>query len=288
MPPTTDTGTHEQVLGTPVCRPLLLAFAAYGHRYVQRHFHTVRCATTGWRPTPGVSTPTVVYLNHAAWWDPMICLLLWNHWFRHSHSFALIDETALAKYPFFRRLGFVGVPADSTRAAARFLRLGQAIAARPNHMLWITPQARFADPRERPLGFKPGLGHLAAKLARPTRTGTDLASNPVGSLQFVPLAIEYAYWHEPRPEVLIRWGEPIRIQPGDPAAPQTPADWSELLQSRLAETMNSLAASTIARQAHDFEPLLRGSTGVARLYDLWRHAKAMLTGKTFTPRHGQL
>ena len=49
------------------------------------------------------------------------------------------------------------------------------------------------DVRERPLRLQSGLGALATQ-----------SQNSI----FVPLAIEYTFWDEPRPEILVSFGEP--------------------------------------------------------------------------------
>jgi 1-acyl-sn-glycerol-3-phosphate acyltransferase len=265
----------------PVSRPLLRAFAAYSRWYLGRHFHAIRLLTAGWLPLPADDTPTIVFLNHASWWDPLTCLHLWNCHFPTQHAYAPIDATAVAKYAFFRKLGFFGVEADSARGAAEFLRIGRRIASHPHRMLWVTPQARFADARERPLRFKPGLGHLASRIER------DLVGTSAMPVRFLPLAIEYTHWHERLPELLLHLGAPVVISP-ESGTQRDAQEWTQLLEGRLASTMETLGSAAQRRDASEFENLLRGSAGVGGVYDFWRHLKAAVSGRRFTPRHGNL
>ena len=76
-------------------------------------------------------------------------------------------------------------------------------------------KGRFADPRERPLAFKPGLAALAARCPN----GCTL----------VPLAIEYPFWNERLPETLLHFGEPVHI------AEQTTEEADRLLQTALLD-----------------------------------------------------
>lgn len=274
----------------PVSRPLLRAFAAYSRWYLGRHFHAVRLLSCGWRPQPSDSIPTIVFLNHASWWDPLTCLLLWNSHFPSTQAYAPIDAAAVAKYAFFRKLGFFGVEADSPRGAAEFLRIGQGIASERNRMLWVTPQSRFADVRERPLRFKPGLGHLASRLERSLiRSAADPVQRDPSTLsvRFLPLAIEYTHWQERLPEILIHFGDPVVISPDSPAGHDA-LEWNRILEERLANAMEKLGSAAQRRDASEFENLLRGATGVGGVYDFWRHLKAAISGRTFTPRHGNL
>ena len=65
-------------------------FAAYCRRYVRRNFHALRVLKSGLPPRDS-ARPIVIYLNHAAWWDPLVCLLLTREFFLERTSFAPID-----------------------------------------------------------------------------------------------------------------------------------------------------------------------------------------------------
>ncbi|MBL9126967.1 MAG: lysophospholipid acyltransferase family protein [Verrucomicrobiales bacterium] len=262
---------------------LLGAFARYTHWYLQRHFDAMRVSTSGWLPDNENGVPKVVYLNHASWWDPLVCLHLSRHLFSRHRAFAPIDAQAIAKYAFFRRLGFFGVEPDSPRGAARFFRVAHEILSHPWHVLWVTPQGRFADARERPLAFKNGLGHLASRLGK----GANPAADRPRRFHFVPLAIEYTFWHEPRPEILLRFGEPLEVHAAT-SHHDEPEVWTARLEARLEAAMDGLAEEARLRQPDAFLPLLRGRTGVGGIYDLWRRAKSLWRRQPFDPKHGRL
>ena len=94
-------------------------FAAYTRSYVGRHFHSVRILKSG-LPPRDCARPLVIYLNHAAWWDPLVCLLLSREFFPDRTSFAPIDAAMLERYGFFKRLGFFGVEHRTTPRRAHF------------------------------------------------------------------------------------------------------------------------------------------------------------------------
>ena len=256
---------------TPVPRisPWLLGwFRWYSARYLRRHFHALRLSRDC-RPDVPDDVPLVVYLNHAAWWDPLFGLLLAERLFPRRATYAPIEAKALGRYRFMERLGLFGIDPQTRRGGLRFLRLSRAILIRADTALWITPEGRFADPRERPAAFRPGLAHLARSLAS-------------GAL--VPLAIEYPFWEERSPEALARFGEAVRIETRND---RTVADWNALLESRLRAAQDSLAEQAIRRDPREFETLLRGRAGVGGVYDLWRRLVARLRGETFSPEHGE-
>ncbi|MCC7373541.1 MAG: lysophospholipid acyltransferase family protein [Verrucomicrobiales bacterium] len=265
---------------------LINLFARYTRWYLRRHFHNLRLSTEGWLPDTDNGIPKVIYLNHASWWDPLICLHLWRQSFRSHRAYAPIDAQALAKYPFFKRLGFFGVESDSHRGAAAFLRVAGDITSNPWSILWITPQGRFADVRERPIQFKQGLGHLAARMSRRPTASLHPPHAP-DRLQFIPLAIEYTHWHERLPEVLLRFGSPIEVT-RDGAETRDATTWSHHFEHQLEHTMEALSAQACRRDPAKFLNLLNGQTGVGGFYDVWRRCKSALRRTRFDPRHGTL
>jgi 1-acyl-sn-glycerol-3-phosphate acyltransferase len=244
---------------------LFRLFQRYSVRYVRKHFHALRLSKTS-HPPPDTDEPVLVVLNHTAWWDPMICLVL-SRFFGDRDQFAAIDAAAVRQYPFFRKLGFVGVDTTSLRGAAEFLRSGQAILSAPRRVYWVTAQGRFADVRERPLGLRSGVGHLAARLGR-------------GAV--LPLALEYSFWTERTPEALVRFGEPLRIcdHPG-----LRGKDWTARIETSLTRALDGLNAETTARDPERFTPLVSGKAGVGGVYDFWRRLKAWARGRRFDPSH---
>jgi 1-acyl-sn-glycerol-3-phosphate acyltransferase len=220
---------------------------------------------------PGL--PLVVYVNHASWWDPLVCLLLQQHCFPGRSAFAPIDATALAQYRFFARLGFFGVEQNHVRGAAQFWRVANELLQRPASILWLTPQGRFADARERPARFRPGLGHL------PERGATAA---------YVPLALEYAFWEERKPEVLGRFGEVEIVEQCTSRRPARAGDWTRHFEEKLARTQDALAAEVRRREPADFRTLLHARSGVGLGYDTWRRLRAWLGGRPFHSEHGRL
>jgi len=241
------------------------AFAWYSRRYIRRHFHALRVA--GLDQAAGASQgPLVLYANHSAWWDPLLALVLADHCFGDRLAFAPIDSGALARYGILSRMGFFGVDRDSRRGAARFLRVAGEVVASPGRLLIVTPQGRFADARERPLRFAAGLGHLAARTP---------------GVSYLPVAVEYPFWEERLPEILVAFGHPFQPPSGIEADEAT-----RVLEDRLAATQDRLAAYSLARDSGAFERLLHGGAGQGGIYDLWRATISRLRGRSFRREHG--
>lgn len=130
-------------------------------------------------------------------------------------------------------------------------------------MLWVTAEGSFTDPRLRPVRLRPGVAHLMARDAR---------------LMALPLAIEYPFWQESRPEALCRFGPPL-------AGAGTVAEWQDRLETGLAATMDALARDAMAQDPARFELLLGGRAGVGGVYDGFRRVRSVLRGERFRPEH---
>ncbi len=232
---------------------MLRGFEHYCARYLARHFHALRLLG-GWPEVPA-HRPLVVYLNHPSWWDPLICLALAPPLQREN--FAPIDAAMGQRYGFMKWLGFFPVEQGTRRGAATFLRAGEAILGRPGTSLWVTPQGRFADARERPVRFAAGLEHLARRVPQAV---------------FLPLALEFPFWTERTPEALAHFGAPA--SPG-------------ALASQLESAMETLAAAALRREPAEFTTVLRGRAGEGGLHETWRRWRARWRGEHFQRAHGR-
>lgn len=245
----------------------LRGFAAFNRYYLKRHFHTVRVL----KPIPSSNVPcaVVVYLNHAAWWDPLVCLLLQREFFCGRPSFAPIEARQLERYRALQGLGFFGIR-PGFAGARRFLETGNSILSESNAMMWVTPEGRFADVRERPAHFRSGLGHLA-------RLGCDF--------HYLPMAIEYVFWEERKPEVLAAFGEAIPVR-RDTAYLHPAGDWEIFLADRLEALQDRLAHAAIKRDGRRFHTIFRSRTAVHVGYDLKHCIRACFTPGRSQFHHG--
>lgn len=242
-------------------------FARVFRRAFARDFHALRVSRGG--PPPDPATPRLVlYANHPSWWDAVAFVLLTDTVFAGRPGYVPIDARMLRRYGFMARIGAFGVDLESPTGGAAFLAVARKILDKPEGLLLVTPQGRFADVRERPVELRPGLAHLV--LLRPDAT-------------FVPLALDYVFWDERQPELLVRFGRPL---PAASLLGLSVPERSAALSRALEETMDGLAAEAIARDPAAFRTLAAGRVGVGGVYDLWRRARALVRGERFSPAHG--
>jgi hypothetical protein len=142
--------------------------------------------------------------------------------------------------------------------------------ARPGAVLWITPESQFQDVRKRPIVFRPGLGALM---------------NRSGRMTCIPIAIEYVYWNERLPEILVNVGEPLEIADGTMEDART---WTNLLSYAMAATLDELAMLAMERDPDEFVTILSGSGGIGGIYELWKRFTCAVTGRAYYHEHGSL
>jgi 1-acyl-sn-glycerol-3-phosphate acyltransferase len=218
-------------------------------------------------PQIAPGAPLVVFANHQSWWDGVMFPVLAQRLFHPRPIFVPMDAAAHARYGFMKRFGAFPVEQNSARGAVGFLRMAEHILADPHHMLWMNAPGRFIDTRVRPQPISPGLVRLA-----------EIAPGAV----FLPLALEYPFWSEPKAELLCAFGEPID---GATLRAMSRDDRAAALGAALHAVMDRLAQDAQARDPARFETLQQGREGMGGIYDLWRRLRAWMGGRSFDPRH---
>ena len=246
--------TENLLVGRPQSVPrispiLLSLFDQYTRRYFARHFSSLFVT----HPLPcfdRAAGPYVVFLNHASWWDPLVCLLLARHFTSAFSNFAPIDRLMLDKFRFFRRLGFFGIEKNSRVGAIQFLRTSRAILAQPDSALWITPQGEFVNQRVRPIELKSGIGLLA---------------HSVPNLQLVPLALDYSFGSDRLPTVCAKFGSMISTAD---ARFLSRDGWAELLRLALEQTLDELQVDVLSSDSKHRTHIVAGQRGTGGIYGL--------------------
>jgi 1-acyl-sn-glycerol-3-phosphate acyltransferase len=231
-------------------------------RQMRTAFDAVRLARPVLPDLPD-DRPLMIYSNHPSWWDPAFFMVLMPRLFPGRQGYGPIDAEMLDRYRFMRRIGIFGVRQTGRHAVADFLRPALHIVSRPERMLWITAQGTFRDPRSRPLELRGGAAMLLARAP---------------SVVAVPLAIEYPFWTEKRPEALALFGSPVEAGGSREAV-------SARLDAALGDAMERLGGLAMARDAAAFERVLEGRTGVGGVYGAWSRLRALAGGRRYSPRH---
>jgi len=192
--------------------------------------------------------PVIAAVNHVSWWDPLVMITLHRIFWRGRTLRAPMDAAQLERFGLFRKLGTFGIDPDDPASLERMAEyVGEYFHEEPRPSLWINPQGRFADVRE-PVEVRPGAARIAAA-AQGTRA--------------VAIAMEYVFWLDRKPEVL------LRAAPVEPARTNTPG-WLRAMRDAMNDNAAELAKLAIARDPAGFETLIGGDrTTVNPMYDVW-------------------
>lgn len=247
----------------PISHWLLRPFIGYIAYYVRRHFQGLHLLNQskadgleGW--------PILVCMNHPSWWDPLFALYLSQYFFPRREHYGPIASEGLSKYQFFEKLGFFGIDPKTRAGAAHFLQIGRAVLSRPDAALWVTAQGYFTDVRVRPVQLQAGVAHLAHTASR---------------FVMLPVALEFSFWLERKPEAFACVGDPIFVEQG---SAHTTAEWLQTFSTALEETQSLLSQHVQNRQSEAFESVFRSRSGVGGIYDLWRVLKSLTRSETRT------
>jgi 1-acyl-sn-glycerol-3-phosphate acyltransferase len=243
-------------------------FASMVASMTRRRFHAVRVARgslEALRKVDGGARPALVVMNHCAWWDPIVALLVWRECFPSRSPYGPIDRDELRRFAIFRKVGLFGVdPDDAATLPAMRAYLEELAARDPRLALVVTPQGRFADVRDEVVP-RPGAAAMAAALA-PDRV--------------VALAVEYGFWVDQKPEVFLRAAE-------IDCSRASTLGWQRRIVEAMRANQAALATLVRARDAAPFEPLSHAfapkGTGTNPVYDLWLR----VTGRRATTQLGE-
>jgi 1-acyl-sn-glycerol-3-phosphate acyltransferase len=197
-------------------------------------------------PFPEGPAPSIAFINHSAWWDPILTQFLsWSVLDRDAYGLFRGEE--LQRYPFFRRLGCFGITTerlDDLRAlppyAASLLQEG------PRRTLWVIPQGELL-PAHIPLVFRSLLARTARLLPE---------------VPLVPVAVRYEFRLDQRAECFVRVGEATYAQPNETAAALT-----RRLEQRLKQELGLLDQALANPGVRQFRLVLEGLGSLSALYD---------------------
>ncbi len=269
LPDNLSTDTAPALLPGHFTPRVVGVFGWYVRRLLAKKFFAVRAlgnSTDLLKACAQRPGPLMVLISHTSWWDPLICSFLGRDFMPARSACAPMDVIQLRKFNFFRKLGLFGIDPDSKasmRAMAQYVSQRFASDAFPT--LWITPQGRFADVRS-PLQIRPGAAAIAS--AHP-------------GLHVLSVAVEYTFWLDQRPEIMLR----VESVP-EPPRPSTLA-WQRTITSAMTHNQSALAQAVIARDPGAFTTLLGGGAARTNIaYDLWRRLRGSRTDVSDAHRQG--
>ncbi len=239
-------------------------FHAYTRRYLRRSFH--RVMVLGEVPEKPAG-PVLICSNHSSWWD-----LLTAFWLSRDvlgwEGYAPMDERQLRRYGILRHIGIFGVDREHLSGGREFLDYSQSLLRGEDRALWITAQGAMISNDVRPVRLYSGIAHLVKALRE---------------CHVLTVAIDYEFWDEKRPELLIALGPLMPITAEDDFSTR---GFLRCLEERLELLMDELDHARRQRDERLFHTALSSSAGISPIYDLGRRLGAAARGERLETLHG--
>lgn len=141
--------------------------------------------------------PTIFFGPHSNWWDGMVYFIIANKIFKKEIRL-MIEE--LNRFPLFSKGGAYSVNKKSAQSAMKALQYSVEIMGDLRNLLFIFPQGIIRPPHFRPFEFQTGLAYIVHN-----------AVKKYGRVNLIPVAMDYPFIRDNRPEVIIKFGKRIEL-----------------------------------------------------------------------------
>jgi len=166
------------------------------------------------------SVPTVLFAPHSNWWDGIVFYNI-THRIFHKEIRMMIEE--LNRFPLFSKGGAYSVNKKSAQSAMKALKYSVDLLSDLRNILCIFPQGIIRPPHYRPIEFQTGLAYIAQN-----------AVKKYGKINLIPVAFDYVFFRDNRPEVVVDFGK--RIEFNKENIPQDRKELNHMLEKALEKT----------------------------------------------------
>ena len=144
--------------------------------------------------------PIIMFAPHSNWWDGIVGYHITNRIFNKEIRL-MVEE--LNRFPLLKRSGAFSVNKKSPQASMDALKYSIEQVGDLNNILYIFPQGIIMPPNARPIELRSGLAYIAEK-----------AAQKYGKVGLMPVAVNYFFLRDNRPEVLVEMGDIIKLESG--------------------------------------------------------------------------
>jgi 1-acyl-sn-glycerol-3-phosphate acyltransferase len=223
------------------------AFGRWQHwlarRAVRRNFADVRCHGIDQITDIPLEMPVILAPIHTGWWDGFLCACLLPH--LPGRRFFLAQHAQhLGRYPWFRHAGVIALDARGPGRLRAGLRQLESCLKTPGALLVYFPQGRLTLQDAEPIEARRGLGFIAG------------AANSV----LVPLVWRHGLREGPKPELWMRFGEPIQA-----SGPSVVETWN----ATMAALESDLRRDWNRAQSADYQHLIHHKPAIHEKWVVW-------------------
>lgn len=138
---------------------------------------------------------TIFYAPHNNWWDGILGYNVIYRIVKNKRFRLMIEE--MNRFPLFQYVGCFPINKKSAQSAMKSLQYAVTTLKDPDIAFWLFPQGIIRPPHFRPEIFQSGLAYMAHEAAK-----------KFGGVNLVPVAVNYTFLRQDRPEILVEFGNP--------------------------------------------------------------------------------
>ena len=146
--------------------------------------------------------PIILFAPHSNWWDGIVGYNICNRIFKKEIRL-MVEE--LNRFPLLRRGGAFNVNKKSPQASMQALKYSVDELGDTNNIVYIFPQGIIKPPNYRPIELQTGMTYIAEKAAK-----------KYGKVALMPVAVNYLFLRDNRPEVFVEFGDIIELTSDKP------------------------------------------------------------------------
>ena len=141
--------------------------------------------------------PVIMFAPHSNWWDGIVAYAICNGICKKQLRL-MVEE--LKRFPILRHAGCFSVNKKSPQASMEALRYAVNEMGNTNCNMYLYPHGIIKPPNYRPIEFQSGLAYMV-----------DKAVKKYGRVCLIPVAVNYFFLRDNRPEVFVEFGERIEM-----------------------------------------------------------------------------
>ncbi|MFR1671591.1 MAG: lysophospholipid acyltransferase family protein [Candidatus Gastranaerophilaceae bacterium] len=197
IPPTKLRNKEEKFKPAKTSKFWLWVASMFFYNMLQNRFYAFRYKGAENYFEGDKDVPTILFAPHCNWWDGIVLYNITHRIFRKEIRL-MVEE--LNRFPLLRRGGAYSVNKKSPQSAMKALQYSVDVMGDLRNMLCIFPQGIIRPPHYRPFEFQTGLTYIAQN-----------AVKKYGKINLIPVAIDYCFLRDNRPEVIVEFGKRIEL-----------------------------------------------------------------------------
>ena len=241
IPPTKLRNKEEKFKPAKTSRVWIAVANFFFFNMLQNRFYAFRYTGVENYKNRDDKYPTILFAPHANWWDGIV---LYNIVLRICKKEIRLMVEELNRFPLLRRGGAYSVNKKSAQSAMKALKYSVDLLSDLKNILCIFPQGIIRPPHFRPFEFQTGLAYIAQNAAK-----------KYGKVNLIPVAIDFCFFRDNRPEVVVDFGECIEVTAADAGIDRK--EYTHFLETRLTKACDEQFVKISQGQVEDYEFLFK-------------------------------